>query len=135
MGSYNELMQKNPESFAAKNNLAEVLALRGERLDDAMKLVAEAIQSAGPIPPLRDTRATIHYARGELDRALADMQVVVKEAPSAIRYFHLAKVYDAMGRGQDARDALQEAIARGLDEQRVHPLEKAECRRLLSAMK
>lgn len=131
---YSELIRLRPENFAAKNNLAEILALSGERLDEAKGLIDEAIQFAGPMPALRDTRATVLLAMKELEQALAEMQTVVQEAPSASRYFHLARIHDAMGQKDKARIAMQEAITRGVDESKLHPLEKTACQRLRSAL-
>ena len=130
-----EMIKGDPGDFAARNNLAEILALQGKRLDDASRLIKEAIEIVGLLPPVCDTRAMVGFAQKDYPTALADMRGVVEESPSATRYFHLAKIHDAMGNAVDARYAMKEAYDRGISESRVHELERSTFRRLASLYK
>ena len=117
------------------NNLAELLALQGKSLDEAMTLVQTAIDSMGRQPSLLDTRAMVHLARGEFERAVEDMQAVVAEAPRANRYFHLARVSAAAGRRAAAVEALRKAQELAVDVRQLHPLEREPYRRLVTELK
>jgi tetratricopeptide (TPR) repeat protein len=130
---YREILQQQPNNFAIKNNLAELLALRRKDLDEALQLIQETIQAMGPQPSLLDTRATVYWARGDYQQAVEDMQSVVTEVPRANRYYHLARAMQAVGNVVGARDALRQAQLRGLRAEDLHPLERADYRQLLEA--
>lgn len=131
---YREILKQDASNFGVKNNLAELLALQGKNLDEALKLIAEAIDGVGPQPALLDTRATVHLARGEFARAVEDMQTVVAELPKPNRFFHLARALHAAGRTASAREALEEARARGLTSDDLHPLERTACQELTATL-
>ncbi|MHB0960781.1 MAG: tetratricopeptide repeat protein [Pirellulaceae bacterium] len=127
---YREILTKDPSNLAIKNNLAELLGLLGQSLDEALKLAQETIEVMGAQPVLLDTRATVYLARGEHALALNDMQKVIAEDPKPNRYFHLARTLQAAGRSAEAHDALLQAQARGLEVEDLHPLERDAHRRL-----
>jgi tetratricopeptide (TPR) repeat protein len=121
---WRETLRADARHVAALNNLAIQLALQKRRLDEALELVQRAIEIAGPVPTLLDSRATVYLARGESDKALADLNAAIANAPNPIWYFHKARVLSARKDEAGARDALTKARELGLREELLHPLER-----------
>ena len=117
------------------NNLAELLALRRHRLDEALGMINTAIEKAGPVSNLLDTRASVFLALNQPDKALEDMKAVVADEPKANYYFHLAQAYYGVGDIQAARDAIRRAREIGLEIGQLHPLERSSLKELLDRAK
>lgn len=109
---------------AGNNNLAYLLALTGDSYDRALTLVNEAIEMIGPVSDVLDTRAVVHIARGRGEEAAADMRMAVRTQATAMKYFHLAQAELMVENPKAAALAWEEALAEGLEEQNVSPLEK-----------
>jgi predicted Zn-dependent protease len=115
--------QPKPEPTAL-NNLAWLLAFRGKKLGEALELVNRAMAAVGPNPSVLDTRAVVELRAGQIDKALQDLQTAVTQAPSPARYFHLAQVYLALKKRDEAGQALHKAESLGLKKEGLHPLER-----------
>lgn len=113
-GYYRQTLEKNSGNASAMNNLAVLLALQGIKLDESLELIEKAIESAGPVAAMLDSRATIHLARHEPDKALADINGALAEAETPVRLFHLAQAYQQGSQQDAAVDALKKALAKGL---------------------
>jgi len=122
-GIYRKAIQENPNHAIAMNNLAVLLAMQDENLDEALRLINKAIEIAGPEPAMLDSRATVYIARGESDKALVDIQAALNDAETPIRLFHLAQIYFNGGRPKSAVAAFTDAEKRGLTPSTVQPLE------------
>ncbi len=121
---YRELLQKDKQFVPALNNLALLLALGGRQLDEARDLIEKAVALEGPNSSLLDTRATVYFARGETDKALADLNELVAQGPSPTNYFHLALAERKAGRSTEAADALRKARNLKIRPETLHPLER-----------
>ncbi len=121
---YREVLQKDAANVPALNELAWILALRGQKLDEALESIDRAINLAGPQPALLDTRANVELALGQPEKALADMQTVIDAQPAANRYFHLALAQRKLGRAAEAAESLKMARAMQLAPESLHPLER-----------
>jgi tetratricopeptide (TPR) repeat protein len=108
----------------AQNNLAFLLAMKKQDLDRALEGVNEAIDIVGPLSDILDTRALVHYHRGDFDKAAADLRLAVKMGATASKYFHLAMALLAAGDEAGALDAWAEAEARGISRENVPTLER-----------
>ena len=122
---YRKVLAKDPNSFAALNNIAELLALQKVRLDEALPDVNKAIELQGPQGPIIDTRSSVYMAMGRTADALKDLERAVKDREEPARLFHLAAAYLADGREQPARAAFEKAVQNGLTKDSLHPLEAA----------
>jgi tetratricopeptide (TPR) repeat protein len=122
--NYREIIKNDAKNVAALNELAWLLALRGQQLDDAHELIQRAIDLAGPQIALLDTRANVELAIGQLEKALADMQTVIDAQPAANRYFHLAVAQHKLGRDAEAAETLKKAKPMQLGPNSLHPLER-----------
>jgi tetratricopeptide (TPR) repeat protein len=118
---YREILAKDPNNVHALNNLAWVLAPRGDRLDEAARMIDQAIQIAGSSGELLDTRARVLIARGNFDRAIDDLKTALEFGETSLRYFHLAIAQFKQLKKDDAVQSFREARARGLDSRMIHP--------------
>ena len=132
---FREVLAKNEGNVVALNNLAVLLALRGTELDEARQFIETAIDVAGPIPTLLDSRATVYLALRDPVNALADLEAAIADAPSATWYFHKAQVHYEVGQLKAATDALAKAHELGLTPEQLSPLERQAYHDLQEALK
>ena len=106
---YRKILELREDDFVTLNNLAMVMAIKGEDLSKAMEYVNRAIDVGGPLPMYLDSKAAVLLASGNAKEALKTMQRAVGEKPKRITketdpinarqwgeyYFHLALAYQA----------------------------------------
>ena len=82
-----EIVKRHPGAAGARNDLAWLLASRGEELDLALRLAVEA-QRRESSPSVLDTLGWVHYQRGEYADAVTALEAAVARAPDSpsIRY-------------------------------------------------
>ena len=122
---YREIIQKEPGHVVALNNLALLLALQSRLAKEALPLMNRAVELAGPVAMLLDSRATVYMALGQHTSALADLKQAIDDAPTGTRYFHLAQAHHLVEQPEAAARALRKAHELGLAAERLHPLERA----------
>ena len=132
---YREVLNKVPASFVAMNNLAVLQALQGVNLDESLKLINRAIDIAGPLGVLLDSRATVYMAMKNPEKAIEDMTTAVADQDVPVRLFHLALAYDLAGNRGDAKKALDSALQKGLTKETLHPLELPSFEKLQQELK
>ena len=125
--------QTNPALAAPLNNLAWLLALRGEGGKQPLDLIDRAIALDGPQPSLLDTRGLILTLQNQPDRAVSDFEESIAAAPSSSGYFHLAMALRKTGRSSEAAEAIGKAWSLGLRASDVHPLERPAYLELVAA--
>ena len=130
---YREAIEADGRNVPALNNLAWLLALKLEKADEAEALIQRAIEIAGPIPDLRDTRAVVRLAMGRPDLARADLEENVAATARPIDYFHLVRAYQMAGDPR-AKEAFRKARDRGLSTHLVDALERPAYDRLVDAL-
>ena len=108
----------------ALNNLAWLLALRGEQGQRAVELVTRAINRNGPNAELLDTRGVAFSAAGDSKSAVVDLDEACKIAPNSSKFFHLARAYHLNRDDAAAAAAWSKAKELGLTADSVHVLEK-----------
>ncbi len=131
---YRRLAQGAPNDAAVLNNLAWLLALGDGKPDEALAVVNQAIDRAGPLPDLLDTRGVIHLAAGRGAEAITDLEQALLGGPTPARYFHLAQARQAARNRAGAREALQSARRLGLRPAGLHPLERKAYLRVLAEL-
>ena len=127
---FRKVLGKEPNNFVALNNLAVLQALQGANLDESLKMVNQAIDIAGPLGAMLDSRATVYMAMKNSGKALEDMQAAVADQETPVRLFHLAQAYDLGGDQRTARKVMDTALQKGLDKDALHPLEVPSFERL-----
>ena len=119
--AFEKVVAEQPEIASARNDLAFVLAERGEQLDRALELALGVQQALGNSPAAIDTLGYVHYRAGRLEAALAELQRAVALAESRpgqaspVYAYHLGLVSQALDRKGEAADAFQRALAGGKD--------------------
>jgi Tfp pilus assembly protein PilF len=121
---YRRVLRQDPHNVVALNNLACLLALKGEPGEEARQHIESAIAEAGPQPELLDTLALVHLRGGRAEPALKALQQAVAREPSAAKYFHLAQAHLLAGERPAAKEAYQKALALGLKGADLHKLEQ-----------
>jgi tetratricopeptide (TPR) repeat protein len=131
---YRRTLEIHAHDVAALNNRAWLLAHGLGDAQEAVELVNRAIDIAGPIAELLDTRATVYLALGDTQRAIADLEESLADAPTGVSYFHLAQAYFGTGELDAARSAFERGKLVGLTDSDIHPLEQAAFRDLASKL-
>jgi Flp pilus assembly protein TadD len=134
VATYRGVLKADPKHIPALNNMAMVLAMTGEQLNEAIKVINEAIRLSGPRDYLLDTRGIVLLATGAKELAERDFSSAIETAANGYRYFHLAQALQALGRTDEARAALQKALEGGVSASTVHPLERAAFEKLLQQL-
>jgi tetratricopeptide (TPR) repeat protein len=107
------ILRRHPGHEGACNDLAWMLAERGESLDEALQL-AERASRLAPTPEVLDTLGWVHLRRGEAEPAAAAFRraLALREAFPEAR-FHLGLALLELGDRDGARRALRQALAAG----------------------
>lgn len=132
---YREVIEKNPKNAVAMNNLAVLLSLQGVDLDESLKLVDKAIEIAGPLGAMLDSRASVYMALDEPEKALADITAAVADAETPVRLFHQAQAYQQAGQFEAAKKAWEKALEKNLTGDMLQPLELPAFEKMRQSMK
>jgi tetratricopeptide (TPR) repeat protein len=108
-----QIVRRFPSHAGARNDLAWILAQKGEDLDLALALAEEA-QRLDPSPEVLDTLGWVRFKRGEISAALIALEeaVAARQDSPSIRY-RLGVVLSKAGNPKRAREMLQAAIEAG----------------------
>jgi tetratricopeptide (TPR) repeat protein len=133
---YRQALGLEQGNLVALNNLAFLLVLKEGKgkSAEAVKLLGQALEAAGPLPELLDTRGLSHLAAGRAEQAVKDCRAAVKQNPTPGGYFHLAQAQHAAGETRAARETLLRGRKRGLKEEVLHALERPAFRKLSSEL-
>ncbi len=121
---YRQALTIDPNNVVALNNLAFLLALQNRSLDEALQLITQAINQAGPLPALLDTRAQVALAKGDLESARIDREAVAWETLTPAAWFRLAIVYQQLKDQRSMREAAVRAQNGGLEPTDLHYFER-----------
>jgi predicted Zn-dependent protease len=129
--AYRSVLRHDPGNLIALNNLAALLAFRGEQGAEALAYIEKAIELAGPLPGLLDTRAIVYLSQGQGQRAARDLEEVVGVEPSPTSYLRLARAYSLVGDSREARVAIRKVQDPRGKVADFHPLERPAYEQLL----
>lgn len=124
-------VEANPKDVAALNNLAYVLARRGDDLNTAEKLINEAIGIEGSVPDLIDTRSLVYLAKGQYAEALAVISPLAKPRAPAGIHLRMAECLWKLKRFPEARQALDRARILGFKLDDLLPLDRVPTEEML----
>ena len=128
---YRQAIDQGDTDVVALNNLAWLLALTTEKGKGALELINRAIARRGPIAELLDTRGVVYMMTGDTRHAIEDLDRATTLDPSGPKYFHLAQAYLRSSDKAAAAQSLAKARAKGLEPNRLHPLESTAYQRFL----
>ncbi len=128
VNTYDKLLKRSDvpalERAAASNNLAFMLALMGQRLDEAELLVNQAIEFYGPLASLLDTRGVVRIANKQYDLAIEDLRLAVTVKHPPLTQYHLARALLLVGDEEAALKHWEKAQKQGLKQEDVPLLER-----------
>lgn len=121
------------------NNLAYLLAARGQDLEEAEQYANRAQELFGPNPSVLDTKGVVHLMKGECEKSrrsleeATSMNAGVPGFSSFVRgdvetraqmYFHLALAYKCVGDKPLATEAWEMALAGGFRASDAKPIKR-----------
>ena len=109
VGLLEKLLELQPENYLAMNNLATILAEQPDRRNDAIQHIDKAIEVAGPLKALLDTKGTILVLDGRPKDALPVLEEAASGSNDPRFYFHLAVAYYRLDQTEKARAAFEAA--------------------------
>jgi tetratricopeptide (TPR) repeat protein len=87
---YLKALELEPSNAAAMNNLADVLASRKSKYDDALFWAQKALATSPNSPVVEDTIGWIYYREGKYDAALPYLEKSAKAMDRPVAHYHLA---------------------------------------------
>jgi tetratricopeptide (TPR) repeat protein len=108
-----QVVKLDPGHVGARNDLAWLLAEKGQDLDTAVEL-ARAAQRLDPSADVLDTLGWVHLKRGETGESVSALeQAVEKRSDSPSIRYRLGVALEKAGDKERAREMLQTALATG----------------------
>jgi tetratricopeptide (TPR) repeat protein len=109
---YLKALELEPANAAAMNNLADVLASRKSKYDDALFWAQKALARSPNSPIVEDTIGWIYYREGKYNDAVPYLEKSVKAMDRPVAHYHLAgalaKTGDAVRGRKEYDTALKE---------------------------
>jgi Flp pilus assembly protein TadD len=104
---YREALKLRPNQPAAQNNLAYVLLLKGDSLDEAHQLSTAAVTASPNTSSFHDTLARVEAKRGNRDAAVTSFRKALALDPTSVEaMIGLTEVLAQSGNREDARAQL-----------------------------
>lgn len=107
---YSRVVDLQPSNVAAMNNLADVLAARQARYDDALFWAQKALGLSPDSPVIEDTVGWIYYRERKYDKALPFLEKSAKGLDRPAAHYHLAGALASIGEWTRARQEYQLAL-------------------------
>ncbi|HEX5758284.1 MAG TPA: tetratricopeptide repeat protein [Thermoanaerobaculia bacterium] len=110
--AFRRALELEPGFHPALNYLGYMLAEKGERLEEALALVRQAVALEPDNGAYVDSLGWAHFQLGQYREALAFLQRAARLEPGdATIYEHLGDTYRALGRAEDALQVYRRALA------------------------
>lgn len=111
---FRHALQLNPGRPEVLNYLGYALVERGEKLDEALQLIQDAVQAQPRAGYILDSLAWAYFRLGRYDEALAPMEKAsLLEPVDPVVTDHLGDVYWAVGRQREAEFQWHRALSFG----------------------
>lgn len=108
---YREVLRIDAGFAPAANNLAFLLADKGEKLDEALNLAQGAKAKLPEDPSVMDTLGWVYYKRGLFDSAISEFGDSLEKLPSnASVHYHIGLAYAKKGDTASAKEHLKKAL-------------------------
>jgi tetratricopeptide (TPR) repeat protein len=124
---YKEALQGRPDDLAFLNNLAWSLSEGLGKPEEALPYIEQAITKTDrPLPQFFDTRGVIYTRLGQLDKAIADLELAARGRPTGPILAHLARAYHKAGRLDDFRKLRDQLRAAKLTPEQLEPTDRTD---------
>lgn len=110
IGQMRQVLAVNPQSAQAMNFIGYTLADKDMDLDEAERLVRRALELRPDNGAYVDSLGWILFKRGELERAVEQLERAESLMPDAVIAEHLGDVYGKLARRKDAAEAYRRAL-------------------------
>ena len=119
---YQKALEKNPDNATALNNYSYHLALRKERLDEALEMSERSLELQPDNPAFLDTFGWIHYQKGEYEEAARWISKALEasEEPGAAILEHYGDVMYQLGNKEEALNYWLQAQEAGNGSEYLH---------------
>jgi tetratricopeptide (TPR) repeat protein len=133
--AYKALYASRPTNFTFLNNMAWTYSEEMNQPEEGLKWANESINKVGAQPDILDTRGVILTRLKRYDEAQRDLESAARDVdanPAAYTrlapglYYHLARLYHAQGKTDQARDYRDRAAKAGLRREMLQPSELAD---------
>jgi tetratricopeptide (TPR) repeat protein len=129
------VIELNPRHVPSLNNLALVVSEIPAQREEALRLIDQALEVAGPNPGLLDTKGTILVYSGRSAQAITLLESAIQGKDVDPRHhFHLALAYHDTGRAAEAKTQMQLALDRALGAQMLTSTDRKLLANLLDAL-
>jgi tetratricopeptide (TPR) repeat protein len=122
---YRSLLERNERNVVVLNNLAWLVSFLPVDRESSLRYIDQALQLAGPVATLLDTRAVIQInlkKPGDAVRDLEQALLEVQDNPGI--WYHMALAQLRLGSRAEATEAWKRALALGFDPSSLHALER-----------
>ena len=127
---YDKVLQLDQTNPNALNDYAWILSEDLNQPEKALDLINKAIQYHGKNPSMLDTRGVVLIRLKKYDKALEDLLASARSVPRGTAYFHLGRLYDAIGKPKEAQESLEQMKNLGIVRDQLLADELAEFDRL-----
>lgn len=104
----------DPTDVANANNMAWILATEEGKIDQARDMIDRCKRLVPNHPQVLDTSGWIHFLGKRYEEAREDLLASVKYGDNAEAHYHLGRLYEALGRIEEARAEYKKAVDMGL---------------------
>lgn len=105
-----QVLDEYPENVSALNDLGYLWADQGKNLERALDMVQRAVAGDPENGAYRDSLGWAYYRLGKYDQALVELNKALGDDPDGVILDHLADVYLAQGKLNEARDHWQKSV-------------------------
>lgn len=113
-----EILKQSPRNPIALNNLGYFLAERDVKLDEALKLIEQAVESDPTNPSFLDSLGWAYFKLGKLVEAEKYLRDAARiDDSSSTIHEHLGDVYQKQGKTDLAKTAWQKALSLSAEEE------------------
>ncbi len=135
-GLYKQLLEIEPDTIVAVNNLAWIMCEQQGKYAEALELAQHGLLKAPEYVDLIDTRGVIYYRLGEFHKAASDftrcIELCSDETSLAVAsYLHLARALAKLGEKDKAVENLNRALKLNAELDCLSPEDITEAQRLI----
>lgn len=107
-----EILKQSPRNPIALNNLGYFLTERGEKFDEALRLIEQALEIDPLNPSYLDSLGWVYFKLGKLSEAEKYLKEALQiDDSSATIHEHLGDVYQKQGKSDSAKTAWLKALS------------------------